>query len=64
MHIFCVIIRNTTNIKLLDAKTSGLIRKMDDVKSFTLWTNNILSIQIKTFYVNSIITMASGQYDI
>ena len=47
-----------------DAKTSGLIRGMDDVESFTLRTNFIVPIQVQKVYVKNIITIVPGKYDI
>ena len=37
---------------------------MDDVESFTLRTNYIEPIQVQNFYVNNIITIFPGMYDI
>ena len=47
-----------------DAKTSGLICGLDDVKSFTLQINYIEPIKVQKFYVKIIITIVQVQYDI
>ena len=49
---------------LIDATTNGFILKMDDIKSFTLQTNYIETIQIQKFYFKNINTIVAGQYDI
>lgn len=45
---------------MADLKQSGLIREMEDVISFTLRTNYIETIQVKLFYVKTIITIVLG----
>ena len=47
-----------------DAKTIGLIIGINNVESFTLRTNYVEPLQVQNFYIQNIITIVPGKYDI